>query len=189
MGAGAVEGAGDHHAGRLAASGVQSLMGAARVSILIAVMGAGGCGGPEPMPTVPPPQSAAPVAHRQVVGCYEHVSAHPLLAHTPPSGPPQRFLLTEDVLTTVPREGRIVTLWKVRQAESYRAAGMWRLIDDRMMEITWSNGYEGVRVRLQRGLADELWRGWTEPYSDSGTNAAGARVSVQKVDDAACRFR
>ena len=82
-----------------------------------------------------------------------------------------------------------MTLWKVRQAESYRAAGMWRLIDDRMMEITWSNGYEGVRVRLQRGLADELWRGWTEPYSDSGTNAAGARVSVQKVDDAACRFR
>ena len=60
LGAGAVEGAGDHHAGRLAASGVQSLTGAARVSILIAVMGAGGCGGPEPMPPVPPPQSTAP---------------------------------------------------------------------------------------------------------------------------------
>lgn len=189
MGAGAAGGAGYCHAGRLAASGVQPLMAAARISILIAVMGAVGCGGSEPMPPVPPPQSTAAVAQRQVVGCYEHVFAHPLLAHTPPSGPPQRFLLTEDVLTTVPREGRIVTLWKVTQPESYRAEGVWRLIDDRMMEITWSNGFEGVRVRLQRGLVDELWRGWTEPYSDSGIAVSGARVSVQKAADAACRFR
>ena len=63
------------------------------------------------------------------------------------------------------------------------------MIDGRMMEITWGNGFEGVRVRLQRGLVDELWRGWTEPYSDGGTAVSGARVSVQKIDDAACRFR
>jgi hypothetical protein len=58
-----------------------------------------------------------------------------------------------------------------------------------MVEITWSDGFEGVRVRLQRGSSDELWRGWMEPYTDGGTAPAGARVSIQKRDDAACRFR
>jgi hypothetical protein len=45
------------------------------------------------------------------------------------SGAPPLPGLTDDVLTTVPREGNIVTLKKVQQADSYRASGMWRLVN------------------------------------------------------------
>jgi len=75
---------------------------------------------------------------------------------------------------TVPREGQIVTLWTLKQADGYHGAGTWRLIEERMMEVTRSNGLEGVRLRLQRGV-DEVWRGWTEPYSDGGAGCSDFR--------------
>jgi hypothetical protein len=159
------------------------------MAIVIAALGVAGCGGGETLPPLPPPPRSSPLHAPDVSGCYEQVTAHPLIRHAAPWQPPKMFLLTKEPFTTVPREGRIVTLWKVKQTRTYEADGMWRMLGDGMLEISWSNGFEGVRVRLRRRADDDLWRGWTEPYSDGGVAVDGARICVARVNDGACRFR
>lgn len=164
-------------------------MGGARLWLSIAtIVCSVSCRDPGPIPPVPPPPVTSIFGPSDVLGCYQHVPSRSVMRHAPPWEPPAKFQLVIEARMTVPREGRVVTLRGIRQARSYRADGYWRVTGDGMMEVTWTNGFEGVRLRLQHGTVDDMWRGWTEPYSDDGVAAAGARVSVRRVDAAACRF-
>lgn len=163
-------------------------MSVTRLWAAIALTCSVGCQNPGSVPPLPPPPATSVFGPSDVLGCYQHVTSRPFMRHAPPWSPPQKFQLVIDARTTVPRGGRIVTLRRVRHASSYRADGYWRVIGDGMLEITWSNGFEGVRLRLQRGSGDDLWRGWTEPYADYDIAAPGASVSVRRIDAAACRF-
>ena len=147
-----------------------------------------GCRDPGPLPAVPAPPAMSLFGPSDLVGCYQHVPSRSIVRHAPPWEPPSRFQLVIEARTMVPREGRVVTLRRVRQAKSYRADGYWRVVGDGVIEVIWTDGFDGLRLKLQRGVLDGEWRGWTEPYSDSGVAAPGVRVSVRSVAPAACRF-
>src|SRR4029453_3533184 len=75
-------------------------------------------------------------------------------------------------------EGRIVTLWDVKQTGSYRAC--WHVVTDggSMIEVTWSNGcgYRGAPARCGTG-------------GPSPTVMAGSQCSARVQFAIACRLR
>jgi hypothetical protein len=164
----------------------------ARILVALAVVFTVRCSWAEAPPAPPPPsakQRLLAEAQRvlrdtHVPGCYEHVPPErsgPQFRHAAPWQPPERFYLSTDFTTDPPGDGA-----KVMRADSYRASGTWRRLDDNTIEVSWSTDFAGVRVTLRRSSTDGLWRGRTQPFSDDGLAPPGTEISVRRVSDVPC---
>lgn len=161
-------------------------MSVSRVPIVAALVCSISCGS-EVIPPLPPPPPSLPSPVDRLVGCYETTSDRP----SPPSrygAPwelPRAFYLEEEVYKIIHIDGRPVALRRVRQTESYRVEGFWRLTDPETIQVRWTNGFEDLRATLRLGSTDEVWRGSTV-YTDAGPTPRAAILSVRRVSNAAC---
>ena len=46
---------------------------------------------------------------------------------------------------------RPTALRRARQADNYRADGLWQLTDQNTIHVSWSTGLQGIRATLRRG--------------------------------------
>ena len=164
-------------------------MALARTLVALAVLLVVSCKAEAPPAPPPPPPSVKLrllrdaerlLGESKLPGCYEHVPPErgsPPPRHAAPWEPPDRFYLSTEA---APGDRA-----KVIQADSYRASGTWRRLDDNTIEISWSTDFQWVRLLLRRS-SDSVWRGRTEPFSDDGLAPPGAEISVRRVSDAHC---
>ncbi len=60
------------------------------------------------------------------------------------------------------------------------------LTNQNTIQITWTNGMEGIKLTARRTSTGATWRGRTEPFSDVPVATPGFGVSLRPVNDAAC---
>jgi len=158
-------------------------MALARILVALAVLFSVRCSQVEAPPAPPPPPPDLILTDSEVAGCYERTEAGTGEPRAPWE-PPARFLLSNE--RDVRPEGNPPGGWKVTQAAGYRAWGRWERTENTAIRVTWTTGYQGIRVTLRRSSADGLWRGRTEPFSDDGLARPGTEISVRQVSDAVC---
>jgi hypothetical protein len=140
-----------------------------------------------PLPVPPPPPQALIASESDVTGCY----ALDTLEWTPhvPSlqgclfAPPRFFsLIASGAVSSNPTRRRI----RPRDEYPVHAQSWWHILDQRAIEATWTTGYAGVRVTVQRGAARDSWEGHAEPFSDDGAPAWSGRVVLRRISVASC---
>lgn len=149
------------------------------------------CSGEEWAPQMPPALRPV-VAARQAVGCYQATSVDRSLRYVPPSEPPRTFYLTDELATVFTWEGRTVAAYRVRQPASYPPEGRWELTTLDAVDVWWTNGMSGVRLKARRSSTAATWYGRAEPFSDIGPNMGvpvwSAAVTLRRVADTACNW-
>lgn len=108
----------------------------------------------------------------------------PATQPTPRQQPPEVFELLDDVGTGMFEEGKTIVR-PVIDPPSYSAqpSAYWSTPSTDSLIVTWTNGFEGVRLRLRAGEVD-TWTGQASTMTDviiAGRPTPTAPVNLERV--------